>query len=139
MTGEPAADDRQRGDGEQEVVALEPAAQREEVIEARPVEERQSHRADAELVEGQGQVGVGPGQQVDAVAAEHRHVPFVEPQHRVDTDTGSAAVVGGGIARQSWGQPGMHEQGVAGLDANANSLLGSFELVAGDHVVRGQP
>ena len=86
-----------RRDGEQELVALEPCAHGNEIVEARPVQQCQSHCADAQLVQWERKVGVRTRQQVDAVSTEDRHVPFMKPEHRIHTDAGSAAHVAGGF------------------------------------------
>ena len=65
-------------------LALQLGAHREQTVEVGPVQQGESHRADAELVQGKGEVGVRAGQQLDAVASEQRDVTFAQPQHGVD-------------------------------------------------------
>ena len=94
-----SADDRRGRDGEQEIVALQLVTHRVDAVEVGPVQQREPHRADAELVQGEGEGGFAPGQQFDAVAPEQRHVTFPQPQHGVDPEPGSAlGVVGRGWA-----------------------------------------
>ena len=76
---------------------LQLSAYREDTVEVGPVQQREPHGADAELVQWKGKVGVGPGQQLDAVTSEQRHVTFPQPQHSVDPEPRPAidvAVVG---------------------------------------------
>ena len=96
---------------------MELSAQREDTVEARPVQQRESHRADAELVERERKVRVGPRQQLDAVTPEQRHVAFPQPQHGVDPEPGSA-VVGRRWYRpaRSCGEAGVDEERVACLE-----------------------
>ena len=69
-----------------------------------------------------GEVGVGPGQEVDAVTPEHRHVAFPQPQHGVDPEPGPAARVVGCGGGQSGGEAGVDEERVTYLDGDTGSV-----------------
>jgi hypothetical protein len=124
------------------------SAYREDTVQIGPVQQREPHGADAELVQWKGKVGVGPGQQLDAVPSEQRHVTFPRPQHGVDPEPRPvigvavvriAAVRISGARGKAGGEAGVDEERVACLDGEVCGVLGVFEFGAGDHMIGREP
>src|SRR6266849_11039062 len=114
-----------------------------QLVEGEHLAQRESHVADAEGMDGQGEGGVLEGDDLDraGVAGDRRDLPRMQPLHARDAETGHLPHVALAVAvtGEDGEVPGADEEDVAAPGAHALRALGGLQRVGTDHLAGAEP